>query len=118
MNFSFRLQQMTAIRVFPEPIIVSMAEVPDGPPPNMIWRRVKYRFVKASGPERIGMEWWLLPDPVPSTRDDAPAAETATDMTRDYFVAEDEGGRRFWIFRDGLYDRGTSPRWFLHGFFA
>ena len=42
----------------PEPIDVLMAEVPDGPPAGMIWRRVRYRFLKASGPERIGAEWW------------------------------------------------------------
>jgi protein ImuB len=38
--------------------------------------------------------------------------------TRDYFIAEDDGGRRFWLFRQGLYAGGTAPTWFLHGFFA
>ncbi|MEO8884250.1 MAG: DNA polymerase Y family protein, partial [Devosia sp.] len=42
----------------PEPIDVLMAEVPDGPPRGMIWRRVRYNFPRASGPERIGAEWW------------------------------------------------------------
>jgi len=39
-------------------------------------------------------------------------------VTRDYFVAEDDGGRRFWLFREGLYVEGVQPSWFLHGFFA
>jgi protein ImuB len=38
-------------------------------------------------------------------------------VLRDYYVAEDDGGRRFWIFRQGLYGGHTSPLWFLHGFF-
>lgn len=104
----------------PEPITVSLAEVPDGPPPNMVWRRVTYRFARVSGPERIGVEWWTLPQPVPSTRggDSSPDAYDEADFTRDYFIAEDEAGRRFWLFREGLYRQGVSPRWFLHGFFA
>ena len=39
-------------------------------------------------------------------------------VTRDYFTVEDEDGRRFWLFREGLYAAGAQPRWFLHGFFA
>jgi protein ImuB len=47
-------------------------------------------------------------------------------LTRDYFRIEDEEGRRFWIFRDGLYghelsdDDGkpVSPGWYVHGLFA
>jgi protein ImuB len=95
----------------PEPIVVSLAGVPDGPPPNMIWRRVSYRFVKVSGPERIGIEWWT-----PRSKDGQPPDDAG--FTRDYFVAEDESGRRFWLFREGLYQQGSTPRWFLHGFFA
>jgi protein ImuB len=87
----------------PEPIKV-VASVPDGPPARMEWRRVGYAFLKASGPERIGVEWWR-------------PGEGA--LTRDYYVAEDDGGRRFWVFREGLYAIETgAPRWFLHGFFA
>jgi protein ImuB len=37
---------------------------------------------------------------------------------RDYYVVEDEGGRRFWVFRVGLYGAASPPRWYLHGFFA
>lgn len=92
------------LRLLPSPEQIRVvATVPDGPPARMEWRRVGYRFVKASGPERIGVEWWR-------------PGEGA--LTRDYYVAEDDGGRRFWIFREGLYATETgNPRWFLHGFF-
>ena len=39
-------------------------------------------------------------------------------VTRDYFLAEDDGGRRFWLFREGFYGEDILPRWFVHGFFA
>jgi protein ImuB len=106
----------------PEPIAVALAEVPDGPPPGMVWRRINYRFVKASRPERIGVEWWALETPLVTA--EAPEGEPAEaaindgiGLTRDYFVAEDEDGRRFWLFREGLYGKG-GQRWYLHGFFA
>ena len=39
---------------------------------------------------------------------------------RDYYRVEDAAGRRFWLFRDGLYGdgRGGSPDWYIHGLFA
>jgi protein ImuB len=91
------------LRLFarPEPVDV-IAEVPDGPPARFYWRRATYLVARAEGPERIAAEWW---------RDD--------DFTRDYFRVEDGDGRRFWLFRDGLYGRETNtPRWYLHGVFA
>ena len=89
----------------PEPVDVAMAEIPEGPPRNFRWRRVLYRVARAEGPERIAPEWWL------GGEDDEP--------TRDYFRVEDEDGRRFWIYRHGLYGAPTgTPRWFLHGLFA
>ena len=47
-------------------------------------------------------------------------------LTRDYFRVEDEAGLRFWLYRDGLYDREivqekarpVHPNWFMHGLFA
>ena len=101
----------------PEPITVSLAEVPDGPPPSMVWRRVKYRFVKTSGPERIGAEWWTLRTArhavdraakitAPRRGEQKRPSSSAADLSRDYYVAEDDGGRRFWLFREGLYGRG------------
>jgi protein ImuB len=39
---------------------------------------------------------------------------------RDYYRVEDEAGRRYWLFRDGLYadGRGGPPDWHVHGLFA
>jgi protein ImuB len=93
------------LRLFakPEPVDV-MAEVPDGPPARFRWRRALHQVARAEGPERIAMEWWRSDQSAP---------------TRDYFRIEDEKGRRFWLYRDGLYDRETeNPRWFMHGVFA
>jgi protein ImuB len=37
---------------------------------------------------------------------------------RDYYVVEDMDGRRFWLYRSGLYGIDQpSPRWFVHGVF-
>ncbi|MEO0785122.1 MAG: DNA polymerase Y family protein, partial [Pseudomonadota bacterium] len=98
----------------PEPIDV-LAEVPDGPPLNFVWRRVPRRVARADGPERIAPEWWQdagatadLPGP------DGPK------RARDYYRIEDEAGRRYWVFRHGLYEdgRGGPPAWYVHGLFA
>ncbi len=87
----------------PEPIDV-MAQVPDGPPLRFRWRRALHAVRLAEGPERIAMEWWRHQSPQP---------------TRDYFRVEDEAGRRFWLYRDGLYGREPfTPRWYVHGLFA
>ena len=86
----------------PEPI-ETLASVPDGPPARFRWRRVLHEIAAIEGPERIAPEWWK----------DMPA------LTRDYFRAEDTQGRRFWLFREGLYETETArPRWFMHGLFA
>jgi protein ImuB len=88
----------------PEPVRV-MAEVPDGPPLRFVWRRVPRRVMRAEGPERIGPEWWRL--------DDRQA------RTRDYYRIEDEEGKRYWLFREGLYEDGpTTPEWYVHGLFV
>ena len=87
----------------PEPII-AIAEVPDGPPIRFEWRRVAHRVIRAEGPERIAPEWWgRFP------REAAP--------TRDYFRIEDKDGYRFWLYRQGLYERRETPSWFMHGLF-
>jgi protein ImuB len=111
----------------PEPISVIMAEVPDGPPRGMIWRRVRYGFRKTSGPERIGAEWWQTPARLNLTEETELLASTPgqpqkyfdeAETARDYYVAEDDGGRRFWLFRQGFYRPEAIPGWFVHGFFA
>jgi protein ImuB len=90
------------LRLFAHPEAISVtAEVPDGPPVNFRWRRATYRVIRAEGPERIAAEWW---------HDDG--------ATRDYFRVEDEGGHRFWLYRDGLYAEATNPQWYVHGIFG
>lgn len=78
----------------------AIAAVPDGPPLRFRWRRSHFDVTHAEGPERLAMEWWKGAHP-----------------TRDYFRVETQGGQRFWLYRDGLYD-GFAPRWYLQGIFA
>ena len=93
------------IRLFdhPEPVTVIYA-TPDGPPRRFRWRRKLHDVAKSEGPERIAPEWWH---------------EKSSIRLRDYYKVEDEDGRRFWIYRNGVVDdgRGGSPEWFLHGLF-
>lgn len=93
----------TRLFAHPEPVEVT-AEVPDGPPASFRWRRARHRVLKAEGPERLNPEWWV----------DGEEAKP-----RDYFRIEDTIGRRFWLFRQGLYERGhDAPRWFMQGIFG
>jgi protein ImuB len=78
-----------------------IALVPEGPPERFRWRGVMHDVLRAQGPERIAGEWW---------RDRAP--------TRDYYLVEDKAGRRFWLYREGLWRDTAAPRWFVHGLFA
>ena len=82
--------------------IDALAEVPDGPPMRFRWRRVVREVMRAEGPERITPHWLRASDA----------------RTRDYYRVEDTEGRRYWLYRDGLYGGETAPRWFLHGLFA
>jgi len=87
------------LRLFarPEPV-EAIALLPDHPPVQFRWRRVRHRVRRAEGPERISAEWWR-----------AEAGEGAG--ARDYFRVEDEDGRRFWLAR-------ADGRWTLHGLFG
>ncbi len=94
----------------PQPVEV-IAEVPDGPPHRFRWRRKLHEVRLYEGPERIASEWWRRPD-----------GQASGGLTRDYYRVEDVRGRRFWIFRHGLYEEKPDPRngpkWYLHGLFA
>jgi protein ImuB len=80
------------------------ALVPEGPPRRFRWRGATHGVALAQGPERIAGEWWRQRGELP---------------TRDYYLVENECGRRFWLYREGLYGRETaSPRWFVQGLFA
>lgn len=81
--------------------IEAIAQIPDAPPSRFFWRRVPYRVARAAGPERILHDWREGPRP-----------------PRDYYEVEDDEGRRFWVFREGLYGADKAPKWFLHGFFG
>lgn len=125
------------LRVFapPELLEIAVSEVPEGPPRSFRWRRASYRVARAEGPERVSPEWWLSRVPkveVEKEEDDteeklaakrdhaerlAVEAETAS-LTRDYFRVEDIEGRRFWLYREGLYGSAPQPRWFMQGLFA
>jgi protein ImuB len=93
------------VRLFraPEPVEVT-AEVPEGPPASFRWRRASHRVASAEGPERIAPEWWR---------------EAQGSTVRDYYRVEDDGGRRYWLFREGSYGNPEAmPGWFMHGLFA
>ncbi len=92
----------------PPQLIDVIAEVPDGPPHRFRWRKVLHEVTRFEGPERIASEWWRA-------RDGNPAHGAPT---RDYYRVEDRRGRRFWIFRHGLYEEKAHPGWYLHGLFA
>lgn len=91
----------------PQPIEV-MAEVPDGPPHRFRWHRKFHEVRRFEGPERIAPEWWKRKD----------GAIDRAGLTRDYYRVEDAHGRRFWVFRHGLYEETPNPQWYLHGLFA
>jgi protein ImuB len=92
------------IRLLPAPEAVGViALLPNHPPRVFTWRGRTHDVARADGPERIRGEWW---HPAPD------------DTLRDYWVVEDAGGRRFWLFRRGDVTSGTAaPCWFLHGLF-
>jgi len=94
------------LRMFERPeAIDAVAEVPDGPPARFSWRRMQHHVARADGPERIAMEWWRDGQGRP--------------LTRDYFRVEDDAGKRFWLYREGLYGAEVDrSRWFMHGLFA
>lgn len=98
-------QRPLLILARPEPA-EAVAEIPDGPPRSFIWRRVRHQVDRAEGPERLAPDWWR--EGIWQT--DRPA------RTRDYFRVETREGRRFWLYRDGLYGLETTrPQWFVHG---
>jgi protein ImuB len=91
--------------LFPPEELRVLYAVPEGPPAQFVWRRLTHRVARFAGPERIAPEWWR----------DRPGARL-----RDYYRVEDQSGRRFWIFREGILGdgRGHEPAWFLHGIFG
>jgi len=92
----------------PEPVETVLAALPDDPPSQFRWRGQLHRVRRAEGPERIGEEWWK-----------GAIEDADTRRLRDYYRVEDAEGRRFWLFRAGLYvDPETPPQWWMHGVFG
>jgi len=88
----------------PEAIAVVYA-TPEGVPRRFVWRRAVHDIARVEGPERIAPEWWR---------------ERSTARLRDYYRVEDQSGRRYWIYREGLIGdgRGGLPEWYIHGLFG
>jgi protein ImuB len=101
---------MRPFRLFETPQAIEViASIPDGPPRQFRWRRRLHQIVAHEGPERIAPEWW---------RRKGGHEPGKGGLTRDYYRVEDSEGRRFWLFRRGLYEEQGSPLWYLHGQFA
>ena len=94
------LQRPTQLLSRPELIQVT-APVPDYPPMNFRYKAMLHQIKRADGPERIEREWWL-----------------EDGEHRDYYIVEDQQGKRYWLYRSGHYEAKKQPQWFLHGFFA
>ena len=98
-----RLRSFGPLLLLPRPETADVtALIPDGPPRRFRWRGVMHTVAEAQGPERITPEWW----------------RRTREAERDYYVVEDAEGRRFWLYRAGLYGASSDPRWFVHGTFA
>ena len=81
-----------------------VALVPEGPPRRFSWRGRVHGVAHSQGPERIASEWWTHRKLRP---------------TRDYYLVETTAGHRFWLYREGVYERETmTPAWFVYGLFA
>ncbi|MGB5723770.1 MAG: DNA polymerase Y family protein, partial [Parasphingorhabdus sp.] len=102
---------MRPLHMFDPPQRVQViAEVPDGPPHRFTWRRKTHQVIRYEGPERIASEWW-------QRRDGQQPGNGG--LTRDYYRVEDARGRRYWLFRHGLYgEEKANPDWYIHGLFA
>lgn len=68
-------------------------------PLRLRWRKALRMITQWEGPERLALEWW----------------QQAPRNARDYYRAEDEAGRRYWLYCDLS---AATPQWFLHGLFA
>lgn len=84
----------------PPEAIEAMALTPDYAPRQFVYRHERHIIVNADGPERISHEWWL-----------------EDGGYRDYYVAEDEQGMRYWLFGTAADKPGQTRRWFIHGYF-
>jgi protein ImuB len=90
------------IQLLSHPLRIEVtAPIPDYPPMNFRYQGQLHIVKKADGPERIEQEWWI-----------------EDGQHRDYYIVEDQDGKRYWLFRSGHYSVERNHRWYLHGFFA
>jgi protein ImuB len=83
------------MRLRRRPLEIVVDDAVDGEPVCFRLGGRRYRVRNIVGPERLETAWWRGPS-----------------VRRDYFRAELEDGRRWWLFR-----RLDDGRWFLHGEF-
>ncbi len=83
------------LRLFAPPESIEIRHMPLG----LQWRKAWHAITQWEGPERIAMEWWR---------------QETSQVARDYYRAEDEMGRRYWLY----CELSVPPKWFLHGVFA
>lgn len=99
---AWRMDRPRPSLLLPRPERIEAAfRTPDHPPMWFIYKGERHTVKKADDAERIEPEWWLNDGP-----------------HRDYYVVEDEQGRRYWLFRSGHHDADNKPEWYIHGFFA
>ncbi len=85
------------VRLFsPEAIVATGPR----PPLRFRWRRMQLTTGRATGPERIAPEWWLLD-------------ENWRTGVRDYWKVDTKEGRRLWLFYTP-----QMPNWYVQGEFA
>ncbi len=84
----------------PEPVAIRGMDHPGHPPARFRWRRMQFTTMRATGPERIAPEWWLI-DP------------DWQSGLRDYWRIETREGPRLWLFHTP-----QSPAWSVQGEFA
>ena len=99
---NWRIDLPRPIHLLPTPETIEVTvPIPDYPPMLFRYKGELHNVKKADSPERIEQEWWI-----------------EQGQYRDYYIVEDENGARYWIFRQGSYEHGNNPQWFIHGFFA
>jgi len=102
LSTAWKVDKPRPLQLLSRPLAIEVtAPIPDYPPMLFRYEGMLHKIIKADGPERIEQEWWLQDG-----------------QHRDYYVAEDEDGNRYWLFRSGHYDIAKSYQWFIHGFFA
>ena|GEM_PF-666805 len=87
--------------------IQAIAEVPDGPPRQFLFRSLSFKVKSFVGPERI----------IEPLLSKSPNAEMPINShkIRDYYQVETQSGARFFLFRSGFYGGDIAPKWYVHG---